>query len=564
MIYWEARYLREKKTSIISRYHIVARLVSLNNRAILLIVVLLLTLLSNPMIGYAKEINAHPTITVLVYPDSTIELIYMLSGHIPLRLNTSSGYLDYTFNYGINNDTISITIVGGGELVYGKPSGTPINHSIVFIGLNTDTRSSSRNKSARTMGILIVNIDENINGTPSHLTLNASRIIVNSTPESINLSFILEIRGEANLSLLDQFLGYNLSELNGMLASKGFNWIRFISYEAAAYNNTYKITGSMTINLSILITTMLDQSLLSENQVDEISTCITSLYSDTSIKTRLAQAYWSEEYSNANRIGVKTELVLTLRGNTSVLENIGSCLPVYAKLLSAMIPGLPNITIPRIDLAKYARIPGLIPIQPYSFYANIKLDAMENDIEFNLTIYSGRLLYNASSLPPNVRIEKTLEVVKNYLENLTAILEPYRIMLGVEHLIPASISVKGVSINGFRVLVEPETIELFKPVELNVSIVKVSPTTSTTITQTKPIETLTTTITVTKTVKETYTVTKTIESTATITTPTVVRETVTETVRTIDTRALVVSITVAVIVSVTATYILVQRKTKTS
>ncbi len=536
----------------------------MNNGAMLTIIVLLFMLL-NPLIGYGENISAHPTITVLVYPDSTIELIYTLSGYIPLELNISSGYLDYTFSYKANNDTISIILVGGGELVYGEPSGAPINHSVVFIGLNTGTRSDSKNKSARTMGVLIVNMDENINGNLSHLTLNASRITIDSTTEYINLSFTLEIRGEANLSLLDQFLGYNLSELNNMLVSRGFNWIKFASYETTSYNNTYRIMGSMTIDLDTLLATMLNRSVLSEDQVDEIRACIANLYSDTSIKTRLAQAYWREEYSSARRVGVKTEFVLTLRGDTSILEKTVSCLPVYARLLSVMVPGLPNITVPRIDVFKYTRISGIIPIQPYSFHANVRLDAVRTGVEFNLTIDSGRLFYNASGLPPNIRIERTLETIKNYLENLTAILEPYRIMLGVEHLVPTSINVRGVRTNGFKVLVEPEIIELFKPVELNVSIVKVSPNTSTTITQTKPVETLTTTITVTKTVKETHTVTKTIESTTTtITTPTVVRETVTETVRTIDTRALVASITAAVIVSITATYILVQRKTKTS
>ena len=511
-----------------------------------------------------SDISLHPRVTVFVYPDSTVELAYVLSGYLPLELNISSGYIDYTLNYNEGNNTVLLAVTGGGELVYGKPTGTPINHSIVFIGLNTDTRSNPQNRTARTLGVLIVNVDESINGVPSHLTLNASRIIIDSEPESINLSFILEVKGNANLSLLDKFLGYNSSELNSMLASKGFDWIEVTNYNTSLYNNTYRITGSLTINLSILLDKLLNQSMLSERRVDEIRACIANLYSNTSIGARLTQAYWSEKYNSARRIGLKTEFTLTLHGDTGILDNMTSCLPVYARLLSLMLPNLPNITIPRIGLDKYTRIPGLIRLQPYPLHVNVRLDFIRAGIKFNLTIDSGRLLYNATNLPPNMKIEKALEIIKDYLENLTALLEPYRIMLGVEHLVPTTISVKSVSVNGLRVLVEPGTIELFKPIKLSVSIMRIRPTTTTTLAQIESTKTLTTTVTVTETVKENFTVTQTLEYTTTITKPTLIQETITETIRAIDTRILIVSVIMAAAVSVSTAYILVRRRTKTT
>ncbi len=531
----------------------------------MLTAVLTLVVFNSFIIGLGENSTSlYPRITVFVYPDSTVELVYVLSGYLPLELNISSGYIDYTLNYNEDNNTVLLAVTGGGELVYGEPAGAPVNHSIVFIGLSTDTRINPEDKTLWTLGVLIVNADERVNGVPSHLTLNASRIIIDSEPESINLSFILEIKGNTNLSLLDKFLGYDLSELNSVLVSKGFDWIEITDYNTSSYNNTYRITGSLTINLSMLLDKILNQSMLSEGQVDEMRACIENLYSNASIWTRLTQAYWSEEYGSARRIGLKTEFTLTLHGDTSILDNIASCLPVYARLLSLMPPNSPNITIPRIDFDKYTWIPGLTHLQPYPFHVNVRLDFIRSGIKFNLTVDSGRLLYNATNLPPNMRLERALEVVKDYLENLTALLEPYRIMLGVEHLVPTTISVKSVSVNGLKVLVEPETIELFKPIKLNVSIMRIQPTTATTLTQIESTKTLTTTVTVTETVKKNFTVTKTLEYTTTITKPTVIQKTVTETIRAIDTRTLIVSVIMAVAVSVSTTYILMRRKTKTT
>lgn len=539
-------------------------LASLGNRILSLVVVLTLLMLLNSSVVSLSEnnVNIHPSVTVLVYPDASIELVYILSGYLPLELNASSGYIDYVLDYNTGNNTLLLAIVGGGELVYGEPSGAPINYSIVFIGLSTDTHSNLQNKTAQTLGVLIINIDESINGAPSHLTLNTSKIIVDSTPESANLSFVLEIRGSGNLSLLDKLLGYNLSEINNMLTLKGFDWIKITSYKTALYNNTYRVTGSLTVNLSMLLDKMLNKSILSENQVDKIRACITNLYSNTSIRAKLAQAYGSEEYSSARRIILKTEFNLALRGDTSVLDNMTSCFPVYAKLLSLMSPGSPNITIPRIDFNKYTRIPGLTRSQPYPLHINFRLNVIRTGVKFNLTIDSGRLIYNATGLPLNMKAEKALEVIKDYLENLTALLAPYNIMLGAEHLVPTTVNVKGVSINEFKVIVEPETMELFKPVRLNVSITRTPSTTRTTTAETKPTETFTRTITMTKTLEENFTIIRTIEHTTTITKPTTIRETITNTIRAIDTRALIASIIITATVSVLTTYIMMKRRSR--
>ncbi len=525
-------------------------------RLLALIVLSLTCLVQLQVFADTSLIEASPIVKVLVYPDGSIRLVYSLVGDTSIPLNVSRGAIDYSLTYTRIRDRLVITLAGGLEASIGEPSGKPVKHSILFIGFTLSSKPLSGEKGFHSTGMAIINIDEYYNNTTSHVTVNVSRIIANTTPIGVDASFSIEVRGLANTSMLSSILWRNLSEINAFLAERGYNWIRMLEYNVGMENNTYKINGRLFLNFSQIINVVAGNSLGGTSRFRE---CLDYLFDNISVNIRLAQALWSEEYHNASRTGAKTDFTLEARGDIDeYISRIEACLPEYMKLLSITGVNLTSLTIPGIDFKKYLEIPSLVPIDPHGSKLHLRASLSTSGVEFNLTVDSGRLLYNNTNLPPETRAQKAIEIVKDYLENLTALLEPYRITLGLDHIIPLNISLQGIENQKQQVIVEPETITLFKPVKIIVRIEEKPETT------TQPQQT--TTVTITKTITETITETtkqSTTETTTMISTTTTTKtiaETITTTITLVDVKTLLTTLTISVATAIIATYILVTRK----
>ena len=512
---------------------------------------------SNPVI------HASPSISIIVYPDSSIVLAYSIIGVLEAPTSISGGHVDCILTYTRTTRDVELALTGGLEVnLYGIPSGEPRNQSIFFLGASLSLEPRTVNSSYLS-GMILIDLVERHPNVTAHSIVNVSRLVANLTPDTLRASFTVELKGE-NISILEVLLKQNASTLNKALVEKGLDWIKFTQYSIEQGNHTYRIIGLIEANYTRLLQHGLKEETLSEEQKREVEKCLVSLSNPARTRVRVAQSVWAEEYSNSMRIGSKTEAQIRIEDNNTTLRTLvgelGRCLP----LLNTVFPVIGvNVSSPPLDLTSlqdYTRIPGLVEKTPYTMRAHTRIEFTEENISFNISVTTGRLEYPNKILPVSERIERTARIVKEYLENLTAILEPYRLLLGVEHLIPLDISIVGAESGNLRVVVEPNRIELFKPLKLHVEVVETTPT-NTTITQPTRTVTKTMTYTVTTTIEKTKTITETITSTKTITETINHTVTITHSIEGAGVETIILSI-IALTTVIVVVYFIVRGKTK--
>ncbi len=512
---------------------------------------------SNPVI------HASPSLSIIVYPDSSIVLAYSIIGVLEAPTSISSGHVDYILTYTKTTRDIELALTGGLEVnLYGTPSGEPRNQSIFFLGASLSLEPRTVNSSYLS-GMILIDVVERHPNVTAHSIVNISRLVANFTPNTLRVSFTIELKGE-NISILKVLLKQNASTLNKALVEKGFDWIKFTQYSMEPENHTYRISGLIEVNYTRLLQHGLKEEALSEERKREVEKCLVSLSNPARTRIRVAQSIWAEEYSNSMRIGSKTEVHIRIEDNNTTLKTLvgelGGCLPLLNIVFSVIGVNVSSPSLGLGGLQDYMRIPGLVEKTSYTMRAHTRIEFMKENISFNISVTTGRLEYPNKILPVSERIEKTVRIVKEYLENLTAVLEPYRLLLGVEHLIPLNISIVGSESGNLRVVVEPNRIELFKPLKLHVEVVEMTPT-NTTITQ--PAKTVTKTMTymVTTTIEKTKTVTETATRTKTITETINHTVTITHSVERINVETIVLLAIALSAIVVIAVYFIIREKT---
>ncbi len=513
---------------------------------------------SNPVI------HASPSISIIVYPDSSIVLAYSIIGVLEAPTSISGGHVDYILTYTRTTRDVELALTGGLEVnLYGTPSGEPRNQSIFFLGASLSLEPRTAN-SSHLSGMILIDVVERHPNVTAHSIVNVSRLVANLTPDTLRASFTVELKGE-NISILEVLLKQNTSMLNKALVEKGLDWIKFTQYSIEQGNHTYRISGLIEVNYTRLLQHGLEEKTLSEGQERGVEKCLVSLSNPARTRIRVAQSIWAEEYSNSMRIGSKTEAHIRIEDNNTTLKTLvgelGRCLP----LLNIVFPVIGvNVSSPLLDLTSlqdYTRIPGLIEKTPYTMRAHARIEFMKGDISFNISVTAGRLEYPNKILPVSERIEKTITIVKEYLENLTAVLEPYRLLLRIEHLIPLNINVIGAESGDLRVVVEPNRIELFKPLKLHIEVVKTIPTNTITTRLTRTII-KTITYTVTSTIEKTKTITETTMSTKTITETLNHTITITRNVLESHVKTILLSTIALITITIIAVYLIARRKIK--
>ncbi len=502
-------------------------------------------------------ISLKPGMTVEVYPDGSIRILYNLSALIEGVKTNYTGNIVLGFHEEATNNTYWFDSGGAVDLKPITEAKTlkQIHVEAVSLLNIAGTKNSFTAKGNATVHIIAKG---NITNTS---TINLENITLNAVGGKAELYVKAVIEGNTT-KLSEKYIGNLTENITRELAKMNATWINVKKIEVKKISeNKYTIELDVELSLNDLVKQAVEKGVLDKVEAEEILGCVNNMYSNIKGYAKLAAVGVVEKQENNKaRIVGKYEISMYLKGEVeSMMTQSKKCGYKLAKL-SSIIPLLLTPTKPGAQpppvMPGFMQPPqplNLKPKLPYKASTTIQVNVEDTRITAEIKSTTPRYTYPEDLGDPGKQARASLRELSSWLQNLNKQLSILALM-GIPSPIPSKVKVKPAPQAENIVSITPTETTLAGLAEVKVIVA----TPVSTTTQTPPKQTtttpLTTTITQTKTITQTTTATTTLTTTLTKTQTVTYNTTVTITVK--ETQ-IPLTITIALAVAVIAVIVLI-------
>ena len=536
---------------------------SLGLIAILAIVSIGIVAIAQAGVPTRPIISLKPDMTIEVYPDGSIRILYNLSALIEGVKTNYTGSIMLGFHEEATNNTYRFDSSGAIDLKPITEAKTLKQGRVEAVSLLNiaGTRNSFTVKGNATIHIIAKG---NITNTS---TINLENITLNAVGGKAKLYVKAVIEGNMT-RLSEKYIGNLTENITRELVGMNATWINVKKLEIKKVSeNRYTIELDVELSLNDLVKQAVEKGVLDKVEAEEILGCVNNMYNNVKGYAKLAVAGVVEKQENnkAKVIG-KYEISIYLKGEIeSMITQSNKCSYKLAKLLSIipliLTPAKPGAQPPPV-MPGFMQPPqplNLRPKLPYKASTTIRVNVEGTRITANVKSTTPRYTYPEDLGDPGKQARASLRELSSWLQNLNKQLSILALM-GIPSPIPSKVKVKPAPQAENIVSITPTETTLAGLAEVKVIVA----TPVSTTTQTPPKQTtttpLTTTITQTKTITQVKTITTTLTETQTITRN--VTLTVTTTIKEVEPSlilTLAVTMIIVAIIVIVAVWILRRR-----
>jgi len=447
------------------------------------------------------------------------------------------GKILFSLDYFEDKNSAGFGMGGGGELAIGNITGDPLNVTSLSIMGDLTLRSREVERKAVVNASILVELREYNESIRSSVTkgfVNISRILLVITPETLNTSFVIATSG-VNMTIPSEYVNnVNASKIiNEKLEEYNLTFIRFENLTIISHNDTYIITGNVSIDNKELLKTAIDKELITHEEAEEIIYGLSKMLKDIDGVGRIAAVIVNETYAGGSKILMKHEEELKIDGDVQEfreeLMRFGPTVTKYMYLVTSIFrltvyggvfpqPLQPSIQVELPPIYE----PKLTPEYPFRFSIFVDAGFNRTHADVTLDVDVLKLRYTEPIEDPVESLRTSLREVRDFLINVSKPLAIFELM-GMGSPIPEKIYLSGARYGDKFVEVKPEEVSIPELTDVEIAIVYATVTTPSTetgitITVIGPTETATTmTTTVTHTTTHTTTVTEKVTETTTVT-----------------------------------------------
>ena len=493
---------------------------SLGLIAILAIVSIGIVAIAQAGVPTRPIISLKPDMTIEVYPDGSIRVLYNLSALIEGVKTNYTGSIMLGFHEEATNNTYRFDSGGAIDLKPITEAKTLKQGRVEAISLLNiaGTRNSFTVKGNATIHIIVKG---NITNTS---TINLENITLNAVGGKAKLYVKAVIEGNMT-RLSEKYIGNLTENITRELVGMNATWINVKKLEIKKISeNKYTIELDVELSLNDLVKQAVEKGVLDKVEAEEILGCVNNMYNNVKGYAKLAVAGVVEKQENnkAKVIG-KYEISIYLKGEIeSMITQSNKCSYKLAKLLSIipliLTPAKPGAQPPLV-MPGFMQPPqplNLRPKLPYTASTTIQVNVEDTRITADVKSTTPRYTYPEDLGDPGKQARASLRELSSWLQNLNKQLSILALM-GIPSPIPSKVKVKPAPQAENIVSITPNETTLAGLAEVKVIVA----TPVSTTTQTPPKQTtttpLTTTITQTKTITQVKTITTTLTETQTIT-----------------------------------------------